>query len=48
MTKKNPSSKSHKVEQSPTSTDYTRDIKNKAIKDSPYGKDEPSTRTDYK
>lgn len=48
MTKKNPSSKNHKISQYPTSANYAEDVKNKAIKNSPYGRDEPSTHTDYK
>lgn len=50
MDKKNYSSKSHKIEQYPniTSTKYIKDEKNKAIKNSPYGKKEPSTHTSYK
>ncbi|MFL0197510.1 hypothetical protein ACJDU8_18360 [Clostridium sp. WILCCON 0269] len=48
MSKKNSSSKNHKITENPISTNYARNVKNKAIEHSPYGKDEPSTRTNYK
>jgi hypothetical protein len=48
MSKKNSSSKNYSDTQSPTSKNYTKNIKNKAIENSPYGKDEPSTHTKHK
>lgn len=48
MSKKDSYSKSNKSAQSPTSADYVKKAKNKALQNTPYGKDEPSTRTDYK
>lgn len=32
----------------PTSSNYAKDVKNKANEQSPYGEDEPSTHTTYK
>lgn len=48
MSKKNSSSKSHKAVQSPTSTNYIKNAKNKAVQNSPYGKNELSTHTEHK
>lgn len=36
------------IESSPTSSNYSKEVKNKAHEKSPYGKKEPSPNTTYK
>lgn len=37
-----------KIKSDPTSSNYAKEINNKAHAKSPYGEDEPSTHTTYK
>ena len=35
-------------EYDPSSSNYAQDVRNKALENTPFGEDEPSTKTDYK
>lgn len=39
---------SKKIKSDPSASNYSKNINNKAHNKSPYGEDEPSTRTTYK
>lgn len=39
---------SSKVNTDPSSSNYAQDVRNKALENTPFGEDEPSTKTDYK
>lgn len=37
-----------KVNTDPSSSNYAKNTRNKALENTPFGEDEPSTKTDYK
>lgn len=45
---KNRNSSNSKVNSNPLSSNYAKDIRNKSLENTPFGEDEPSTKTDYK
>jgi hypothetical protein len=48
MNNKTSSSSSKKISSDPSSTNYSKQIKNKANEKSPFGQTEPSNTTTYK
>lgn len=45
---KNKNSSNGKVNSDPASSNYAKEIRNRGHENTPYGEDEPSTKTDYK
>lgn len=45
---KNRKSSNSKVNTDPSSSNYAQDVRNKGLENTPFGEDEPSTKTDYK
>ena len=45
---KNIKGSNSKINSDPSSSNYAKDIRNRGNENTPYGEDEPSTKTDYK
>lgn len=48
ITMKNRKNSNSKVNTDPSSSNYAKSVRNKSLENTPYGEDEPSTKTDYK
>ena len=45
---KNRKNSNSKVNTDPSSSNYAKSVRNKSLENTPYGEDEPPTKTDYK